>query len=407
MLKSFNIEGLYGLFSYRLSLKKGVFLITGPNGFGKTTILLCINNIYDGNFWYFYYLKFKAINVQFDDGSTIELHRDEVTKNVLFGDVESEVTVKLLFRNGEIEERFDITKPYISRLARFQARRDPTKIEEYLEANYDLREDEGLQKAMPNMLSYFYKKNCSYLEAQRLVYGKTDNQSGIAYTIDDVNERIKIVYSKAHNDFSKTAQSIDGSFIKRLSELIGDKNKAIGDISASELQQKIKKYRKYHLIEEMNVEVQLPSSYDFVKNLYLVDIQSKLKSLEKYYESLSTFDQFVTGQGLSYKHIELGESGIIVHSDAKDEVPLNKLSSGEQNLMILAYHLIFEASEGDILLVDEPENSLHMSWLENLLEEYIRIARVSGIQVVIATHSPTFIGDREDLVYDLFDNNKA
>ena len=53
MLKSFIIEGLYGLYTYQLTFRKGVFIITGPNGYGKTTILRCINDVYNGEFWRF------------------------------------------------------------------------------------------------------------------------------------------------------------------------------------------------------------------------------------------------------------------------------------------------------------------------------------------------------------------
>lgn len=408
MLKTFTVKGLYGLFSYQLTFKKGVCIITGPNGFGKTTILSCINDIYNGEFWRFFFLKFSTIIVRFDDENTIELHRYVMNKAVLFGDPLQEVTIKVSYHGKDAEEAFDVTTQYISRLVRYQTRRDPSNVEEYLDSFYDLMEDEGLQKAMPKLLTYLHNQHCTFVGSQRLVYGTLDsrgNQTGIAYTIDDINEQIKKTYLRARNDFSKKAQSIDGTFIERLSKAIENKLNLDKKVSASELQNQIQKYRRYHLIEEMNVEVQLPKEYNLVENLYLNDIKSKLQSLEKYYDVLSAFDSFVTGQGLSYKHIELNESGINVLSDIGDSVPLYKLSSGEQNLMILAYNLIFETSNRDVLLVDEPENSLHMAWLENLLEDYIKIAKISGAQVIIATHSPTFIGSREDLVFDLFDNN--
>lgn len=410
MLKSFCIKGLYGLFSYSIDLRKGVSIITGPNGFGKTTILRCINAIYDCEFWRFYFIKFNEIFAVFDDGKKIQLKREVVRKEVLFGEPLEETSVKVFYLAGEIEEAFDITIQYLIRLVRYQTRRDPFNIEDFLNGSYLLSEDENLQKAMPSLLTFLHEKSCTLVEAQRLVYGRMDsrgNQIGIAYTIDDVNEQIKRTYLKAHNDFSKKAQTIDGSFITRLSKLIDNKEQLKGDISASELQQQIEKYRKYHLIEKMNVDVQLPQSYDMVRNLYLNDIKLKLNALSRYYGVLSTFDEFVTGQGLSYKSIELNENGIVVKSDTGDIIPLNRLSSGEQNLMILAFHLVFKSSRGDILLVDEPENSLHMSWLENLLDEYIRIAKITETQVIIATHSPTFIGNKWKMTFDLFENNEG
>jgi len=46
MLNSIYIEGLYGLYDYSLDFTKGedrrLKIITGPNGYGKTTILQLI-----------------------------------------------------------------------------------------------------------------------------------------------------------------------------------------------------------------------------------------------------------------------------------------------------------------------------------------------------------------------------
>ena len=129
MLKTFTVKGLYGLFSYQLTFKKGVCIITGPNGFGKTTILRCINDIYNGEFWRFFFLKFSAITVRFDDENTIELHRYVMNKAVLFGDPLQEVTIKVSYHGKDAEEAFDVTTQYISRLVRYQTRRDPTNFE--------------------------------------------------------------------------------------------------------------------------------------------------------------------------------------------------------------------------------------------------------------------------------------
>ena len=409
MIKSFYIEDLYGLFTYNLVFRKGVFIITGPNGFGKTTILRCLNDVFQGDFWRFYYLKFNSIKIEFDDGKRLEMTREE--KDVfLFDEFEKEANVSLSFFSNQVAEKFEITYHYLMKLIRYQSKREINDVEKYLYQNYDIRFDDSIRKAAPRLVRYVRLLKCSFVGSQRLVYGTKPlfggDQYEMAYTIDDVNERIREVYMTAQNDFSKQSQSIDGSFISRLSELINNNNAGlVDDVNSIDLQQRIDDYRRYHLLEETNVEVLLPSSYEVVRRLYLNDIKSKLNSLSKYYEQLSAFDMFVTGKELSYKRIELSENGIEVIGDNGDSIPLNKLSSGEQNLIILGYRLIFESSKGEVLLIDEPENSLHMSWLENLLEEYIRIAKTSGCQVIIATHSPTFIGSRWDLSFDLFENN--
>lgn len=47
MIKSINVENLYGLYSYQIDFKKTskVTILTGPNGYGKTTILKIIHNL--------------------------------------------------------------------------------------------------------------------------------------------------------------------------------------------------------------------------------------------------------------------------------------------------------------------------------------------------------------------------
>ena len=46
MIKKLQIKNLFGQFNYTLTFKKtGINIITGPNGFGKSTILKIIESI--------------------------------------------------------------------------------------------------------------------------------------------------------------------------------------------------------------------------------------------------------------------------------------------------------------------------------------------------------------------------
>ena len=80
---------------------------------------------------------------------------------------------------------------------------------------------------------------------------------------------------------------------------------------------------------------------------------------------------------------------------------LNQLSSGEQHEVVLLYELIFNARQNTLVLIDEPELSLHVTWQKEFLTDLIKIISLQNIQVLIATHSPTIINDRWDLVYNL------
>ena len=82
---------------------------------------------------------------------------------------------------------------------------------------------------------------------------------------------------------------------------------------------------------------------------------------------------------------------------------LRDLSSGEQHEVVLLYELIFNAKPDTLVLIDEPEISLHVTWQKAFLDDLIQIIELQQIQVLIATHSPQIINNRWDLVYNLAD----
>ena len=62
------IEKLHDKYSYDIIFDKGgVTIITGPNGYGKTTVLNIIKNAIDLNLWFFCELIFSSITVYFSD----------------------------------------------------------------------------------------------------------------------------------------------------------------------------------------------------------------------------------------------------------------------------------------------------------------------------------------------------
>jgi len=54
-------------------------------------------------------------------------------------------------------------------------------------------------------------------------------------------------------------------------------------------------------------------------------------------------------------------------------VDLESLSSGEQHELVLLYDLLFKTKKDTLLLVDEPEISLHIAWQKQFLSDLRRI----------------------------------
>ena len=66
--------------------------------------------------------------------------------------------------------------------------------------------------------------------------------------------------------------------------------------------------------------------------------------------------------------------------------------AGSGELAVVNYVLALEGlSKYDLLLLDEPETSLHPGAQQRLLEHLLGIVKEKLIQVIISTHSPTFV----------------
>jgi len=81
-------------------------------------------------------------------------------------------------------------------------------------------------------------------------------------------------------------------------------------------------------------------------------------------------------------------------SDEIDEWRFIKnLSSGEKQLLIIFLTIIIENNKPFILLLDEPEISLHVEWQYILIENIQKLN--PNIQIIIATHNPLILLNRE------------
>lgn len=76
-----------------------------------------------------------------------------------------------------------------------------------------------------------------------------------------------------------------------------------------------------------------------------------------------------------------------------DEFDISGLSSGEKQLFLRALSLKFLEVNNSIILIDEPEISLHPTWQQKIIKVYENIGENN--QIIIATHSPHIVGDIE------------
>ena len=135
--------------------------------------------------------------------------------------------------------------------------------------------------------------------------------------------------------------------------------------------------------------------------LYLEKFTETLEDFEKAHEKTILFQEIIndrfkiTKKRLQYRYGEM----YLTMGEGKDkkEIPLDVLSSGEQNDFIMFYNLIFNCKNGKIF-IDEPEISLHIEWQERYVDDLYKICKMNNIQALVATHSPNIINDHTDLI---------
>ena len=80
----------------------------------------------------------------------------------------------------------------------------------------------------------------------------------------------------------------------------------------------------------------------------------------------------------------------IFTNSSGDEFDINELSSGEKQLFLRTLAIKMLNPENSIILIDEPELSLHPKWQQRIVDVYRKIGKNN--QIIIATHSPHILG---------------
>lgn len=446
MIKRITVKGLFGLYDYDIPFSEdpAVKILTGPNGYGKTTLLTAINRLYKGDFWYFHFLEFEeicvflseptieqkiAIRKELSKVETVQVQQEGIDgpeeRKIDDTDEERYEEVILLLDDKEnVVESVTIKEDYIQELVSIYRRKllhEPRffKDEELLARYYDSADDDYIQFHTKNISLALQEYETMYLPAQR-VYNRDANMYGMrgprsyVYEIDHVNDEISGLYRRAQNRFANSSQRIDATYISRLIQRTECYSKEELQKKLTALKERIDGFKELNLLKNMELldySLESEQSYGELKkvmSLYVDDMNEKMDIFEALYKKISLYKRIVTGKVLSEKSVDFGEDGLkVTNVKGRELDDLHKLSSGEQNLLILYYNLIFRSNKKTILMIDEPENSLHVAWQSKMLDDYISMSKSSGCQIVLATHSPTFIDGKWDLVSDLYRQYKG
>lgn len=133
---------------------------------------------------------------------------------------------------------------------------------------------------------------------------------------------------------------------------------------------------------------------DLMKELtdHISSISSITKvELDKINERKNTFIRLVnesfaeTGKQLNQ------DSAKLIFIKDNDIIEAKNLSSGEKQLLIILLTVLLERGQEYVLMLDEPEISMHISWQYKLIEMILELN--PNVQIILTTHSPMIFSD--------------
>ena len=409
MLSRIVYKKLFGIFDYQIELKEGgVTIITGPNGFGKSTILKSIDAFYSLDIMFFSRLDYEKISFfsNIDDKPiSIEKKDQEIIINGLVINVK-DLQDEIIRRFRKFYYRIDESK-WIDRRTDEIISKDDI-IQSYIQNNY-IDEEIGIPKIEFVKLREKvknYSGETKFIREQRLirerVHGRNERQT--VNVIDELPEQFKKKINIVSSIYSSEANKLDSSYPNRLFETKKGITKEEYTDYLKYMNEKFEKLNKYNIsdIKILGKQVKFLEEHSKALKVYFSDFEKKYKVFEELIEQLDLFTDIINSR-LKFKDIRISrDEGIVVFKSNTDEqIRLDQLSSGEKQEIILFYELIFESDKNIHLLIDEPEISLHIEWQLRFLDDLLRIAEKKKFKVTVATHSPQIINNHWDIQIDL------
>lgn len=422
IINRLDVKGLYGFYDYSITCATGeqVKILTGPNGYGKTTLLQMIHHLLGADFWYFYTIPFLSFELELSNGERFVLKKVKSDDELDVEQLSKTNPLVVSYYKGEKEiESFKLPNDYETILklkANWNQLQSQLYIsgltwEDFLRKYYHLNMDGDVKKKGPNTLMALQVGHGS-LSISRLTQSQVEvlGTNGMPFkqymasTVDLNNHLRNEDFRAAIASYNEVSQKLDASYIKRLMDM---KPEPPQDAQSQknrlkELRERTLGMAKYGLTKTDEMIDSIPEQYSDTVELYIRDTQKKLDALQPFYEKLRLFDELINSRALAHKKMILSPNGIVLKDENNVDVPLNGLSSGEQHLLILFYHLIFQAKPGSVIFIDEPEMSMHPAWLERMLSDFKTVAQMNEFQIIFATHSVAFIAGQWNLSDDLY-----
>lgn len=439
-VRKIETKRLFGLYDHTvvLNLEDRVTIVHGANGVGKTVLLRLINALFSQDYLSLLSVPYDHLLVTLVDGSQMRVTPTRTSPVEVDKDEEVQlipgVQISVLNPNGHEVTSFAVRTDQFSfhqwalRFAQRSAYLSPMGQERFYdqrtETTYSAAEvwrlygSESEQLPMtvsppPDFNAYISSVRTHLVEAQRLMrltptkarrYERSDASVFTPAVMVDAQE-IASRLRDAFAQYGRISQKLDQTFPQRLFAWrqvlsIDDVKKMLGSIEDEQARLATLGVLEAQPAFQLPL-TQLESTKFDAMELFVTDNNEKLQPL---LEFASRVEPLLSNINAKFKNKEIRldkERGLVARAADGAEMRPDHLSSGEQHEIVMLFHLLFRVSRNTLVLIDEPELSLHIDWQRRFLPELLEIAARTGIDALVATHSPSIVGERADLMIDL------
>jgi predicted ATP-binding protein involved in virulence len=438
-LQEIRTHKLFRLFDHviPLNMDERITIIHGPNGFGKTAILRMIAGTFESRFSALRSLPFDRFDLEFDDGNvlTVDEHVPLEGENGNGVSLDFNYSGNELFRLGrsrahiahQLLHLIDDLAPGLQRVGETEWFYQHTgeildlddvvdRFGDRIETRFGIRipeqeQPEWFARLRDSLDVHFIRTNrlerADWEPDRRRSSRRTPTQVVVRYA-GELASQIQTTLAR----YAELSQSLDRSFPGRLVTFpaapVPEMDRILSKLT--ELETRRNELTDAGLLDkeeqtQFDVTAPIDKSKADVLSVYIEDVEKKLGVFDNLFARIDLFKKIVSSR-FRFKTVSIDKTeGIVFSTPDGKPLPAASLSSGEQHEVVLLYQLLFKVKPQSLILIDEPELSLHIAWQEQFLKDLAQITCLSKFDVLIATHSPQIISDRWDLTVELLGPN--
>lgn len=435
-IKRLEATAIHGRFDVAIDLNPGVNIVYGKNGAGKTSLIHILANALNGEYHRFAYFVFDSIKIRFDN-ATLSLSMQD----------RDGIEYIIVKRGNKIIQRIpiEIIKSDPKRRKRITARQyklfkegdlTPRELDRLFTEIEDIGEDEPILPAayfpafrtMIDAWAFAHQEQEKSREPERWTIPATRSARrwfgqfipSINYpSLLEIEERLSDEIHKARLIIGRADREyLSEAFLDIFATLSEDEEQELEpEVILTEIRELFDRLEESPLQEESTLVTRVYSELrESIQELDLaqesertairvlgiyrdllqriVDVQEQsFEGIQRYLESVNGFlDNKRLIIDLSVPRYRRGIVGIGFDDQTKTR-GLRALSSGERQIATMIYAAT-HMSEQQVVLIDEPEISLHVDWQRDLLHKMSE--QIGKRQIIACTHSPVIGADYED-----------